>query len=74
MQNFRFQMTSVICFSELYSNDCLEVQFENKFYFHSSCHYLDEFNVIQEHLQRKDEVYEMIMRRVKMITNFARFG
>lgn len=39
-----------------------------------SCHYLDEIKLHDKHLEQKDLNYELIMRFVKMITNFARNG
>lgn len=39
-----------------------------------SCHSLDQMGVYETALERKDLNYAIIMRSVKMITNFARTG
>lgn len=40
----------------------------------SSCHVLDDKNAYDKHLESKSWNYDLIMRSVKMITNFARTG
>ena len=42
--------------------------------FNFSVHKFDKDKLYDNHLKNKDEVYDMIMRSVKMITNFARTG
>lgn len=39
-----------------------------------SCRILDAFNAYDKHLKSKDADYDLIMRSVKMVTNFARTG
>ena len=41
---------------------------------YSSCHALDASKKYDKHLESKDLSYDLIMRSVKMITNFARTG
>ncbi len=38
------------------------------------CHMFDNIKLYDSHLERKDVAYDLIMRMVKMITNFARTG
>lgn len=42
--------------------------------FHFSCRILDAFNAYDKHLKSKDADYDLIIRSVKMVTNFARTG
>lgn len=41
---------------------------------HFSCKFLKNYQVYEEHLKTEDRVYGLIMRMVKMLTHFARFG
>lgn len=51
---------------------CIQLHFIFVFFF--SRHTFDKINMYAEHLQKKDVNYDIIMRMVKMITNFARNG
>lgn len=67
----------VIIFSEpsFFSSNIYVNTFTHlKYYFHISCHYLDQSNIYDKHLEQKDATYDAIMRMVKIITNFARTG
>lgn len=68
-------MTYAICSS---NHQIAFYNFEKVFKYdifpHFSCHSLDEMGKYDEHLEQKDLIYDLIMRTVKMITNFARTG
>lgn len=49
------------------------IQF-HMFLFAFSCHSYDKLKLYDTHLKQKDSIYKIIMRSVKMITNFARTG
>lgn len=40
----------------------------------NSCGFLDQYFVTVPHIVKRDHVYDMIVRNVQRMTNFARYG